>query len=446
MYHGGSNPVGKLSTMQESKATGYLNDLPAISYDFQAPIREYGQLTDKYRALKVLHLFLHDFGPQLAQTSVTLPADNPTDPGDAETLRYAVRDHNGSGFLFVNNHQRRMDMTAKPTCHITIQTEEQAVTFPEFSLRNGRSAIFPYNVPLGDLTLRCATVQPLCRISSDGADYIMFFGYPDIPAYYIFEKQQLQSIQAQEAEIEEDAEHLTAHVQQAGTESIITLQSLTGNTVHCVTLTREQAENAWKADVWGCERLILSSADVTWTTDEMNLCITDQETVTFLMFPDIDGGLEFDGQPLTGRQDGIFTSYTFSVPRQEIPLSVKALPDVEDGVRQWEINVAMDAMPALNDIFLRIDFEGDVGQLFLDDELVADWFYDGRVWEIGLKRFVDRLRAQPFRLRISPLLAEADIYLETTKPQYIDGRACTLKSVKAVPQYQRHIKNHVGVP
>ena len=30
MYHGGSNPKGKLSTLQESRATGYLNDLPEI--------------------------------------------------------------------------------------------------------------------------------------------------------------------------------------------------------------------------------------------------------------------------------------------------------------------------------------------------------------------------------------------------------------------------------
>jgi hypothetical protein len=440
MYHGGSHPVGKVSTMQESKATGYLNDVPIISYDFQAPIREFGQISDKYRALKVLHLFLHDFGAQLARTSVTLPADNPPDPGDTGTLRYAVRDHNGSGFLFVNNHQRRLDMTEKSPCNIAIQSHDQSVEFPEFSLKNGRFAIFPYNLSLGNITLHCATAQPLCRISIEEDDYVVFFAYPDIAAHYIFEKPQIQSIQAQGAEIEEDVERFIVHVQQVSMESVITLQSKAGNTVHCVTLTREQAENAWKADVWGHERLLLSSADVTWTADEMNLCITDQETATFSMFPDIDDGLEVDGQPLTGTQDGIFMTYTLSVLRQEIPVSVKSLTDAEDGARQWEINVEMDAMPALNDIFLRIDFEGDIGQLFLGDELVADWFYDGRVWEIGLKRFADRLRAQPFCLHISPLLAEADIYLETTKPQYVHGRTCTLKSVKAIPQYQLTIQ------
>jgi len=41
MHHGGSNPQGKLSTLQESQATGYPNDLPVICYDFQAPLGEF---------------------------------------------------------------------------------------------------------------------------------------------------------------------------------------------------------------------------------------------------------------------------------------------------------------------------------------------------------------------------------------------------------------------
>lgn len=35
MYHGGVNPDGKYTTLQESKATGYANDLPVKSYDFR---------------------------------------------------------------------------------------------------------------------------------------------------------------------------------------------------------------------------------------------------------------------------------------------------------------------------------------------------------------------------------------------------------------------------
>ena len=73
MYHGGANPEGKLSTLQESQATGYWNDLPVINYDFQAPLGQYGQVRSSYHALRLLHSFLNDFGARLAPLPMTSP-------------------------------------------------------------------------------------------------------------------------------------------------------------------------------------------------------------------------------------------------------------------------------------------------------------------------------------------------------------------------------------
>ena len=66
MYHGGINPEGKDTTLQESRATGYNNDLPVKSYDFQTCIRESGEVKESYGRLRRLHLFLEDFGEELA--------------------------------------------------------------------------------------------------------------------------------------------------------------------------------------------------------------------------------------------------------------------------------------------------------------------------------------------------------------------------------------------
>jgi beta-galactosidase len=43
MFQGGENPDGQRSTLEESQATGYPNDVPVKSYDFQAPLGEFGQ-------------------------------------------------------------------------------------------------------------------------------------------------------------------------------------------------------------------------------------------------------------------------------------------------------------------------------------------------------------------------------------------------------------------
>ena len=64
MFHGGTNPEGKTTTLQESQLTGYPNDLPLKTYDFQAPLGEFGQMHDSFRTLKTFNLFLKDWGPR----------------------------------------------------------------------------------------------------------------------------------------------------------------------------------------------------------------------------------------------------------------------------------------------------------------------------------------------------------------------------------------------
>lgn len=106
MYHGGSNPKGKLSTLQESRATGYLNDLPEINYDFNAPIRQYGTISDSYREIKLLALFLNDFGEDMASLRSEIPTIRIL-PGDMHTVRTACRHDADHGYVFFNNYQRR---------------------------------------------------------------------------------------------------------------------------------------------------------------------------------------------------------------------------------------------------------------------------------------------------------------------------------------------------
>src|ERR1035438_10449045 len=91
MFQGGENPEGKLSPLQESQATGYPNDVPIKSYDFQAPLGEYGQERASFRKLKVLQYFLNDFGADLAPMMVHAPDAIPKNPEDLSVPRASVR-------------------------------------------------------------------------------------------------------------------------------------------------------------------------------------------------------------------------------------------------------------------------------------------------------------------------------------------------------------------
>src|SRR5215475_9615531 len=106
MFHGGTNPDGKRTTLEESTATGYPNDVPVKSYDFQAPLGEFGQTRRSFALLKILNLFLNDFGSELAAMTSFFPAQLPATLDDVSTPRVAARVDGDHGFVFISNYQR----------------------------------------------------------------------------------------------------------------------------------------------------------------------------------------------------------------------------------------------------------------------------------------------------------------------------------------------------
>lgn len=103
---GGTNPEGVLSTMEESQVTGYSNDLQVKSYDYFAPIAEYGNVHGHYHSLRRVHAFVDNWGAAVAPLAPFLPELLPSSDTDTSVLRWAVRSDGRSGFVFVNNYVR----------------------------------------------------------------------------------------------------------------------------------------------------------------------------------------------------------------------------------------------------------------------------------------------------------------------------------------------------
>lgn len=231
MYHGGTNPEGKLSTLQETKASGSINDLPELSYDFRAPIREYGQLSDTYRELKLLTMFLKDFGSELCRMPADIPADNPLFPANVEDLRYSFRHDLSSGYLFVNNYQRRRPQAAHRDVRIRVPesvaptADGRRIEFPPIDVEDGDYFFLPFNLKVGNEVLETALVTPLCIVPGNGS------GPRPTWVFYAAYSQ---------------AERLLA---EGRTDLLYRFANGKKPTdVNIVTLTRKDALNAWKAD------------------------------------------------------------------------------------------------------------------------------------------------------------------------------------------------------
>jgi hypothetical protein len=84
LNHRGTNIKGVFSSLQVTKASCSLNDLLEYSYDFRAPIREYGQLSETYREIKFYLCFSTISDPPCAecprQSRITILRSRSTPP------------------------------------------------------------------------------------------------------------------------------------------------------------------------------------------------------------------------------------------------------------------------------------------------------------------------------------------------------------------------------
>lgn len=152
MYHGGTNPIGKLSSFEESKASGSPNNLAKLTYDFQAPIGEYGQLRHVYFDLRRLHTFIHQFQTIIARSVPIFPEKPVINPNDSHSLRYSIRydAESESGFIFINNYQRGLALSNHPDIQFKLKLPKQEILTPTISIKNGDVKILPFNLKTGD--------------------------------------------------------------------------------------------------------------------------------------------------------------------------------------------------------------------------------------------------------------------------------------------------------
>lgn len=175
VYHGGTNPDGKLTYLNECQktvATNY-NDLPVKSYDYQAPLNEFGLKNPVYYRLRPIHLFMHDFQETLAPMDAHFMNNQEIKKGDDSYLRWSYRSltpgpspkGEGSAFVFFNNYERLQKLTAKKD----VQFDVCGVKFPSkpTTIPADAIGILPVNVA----GIKYATAQLVAN--RDGKIYLM---------------------------------------------------------------------------------------------------------------------------------------------------------------------------------------------------------------------------------------------------------------------------------
>lgn len=322
MYHGGTNKIGELSTFNETKATGYPNDYPILSYDFQAPLSEYGEVREQYGLLNMLHMFVNDFGEEFAPM-IAVDSANSVAVDDTNSLRYGMRTNGKSGFVFVNHYQRLTELADIENAVISAENVE----FPPIDVKGEVSFFMPFNMKMGDSVLEYATAQPLCKCD----DTYFFAEIPNIKAEYKFSKG-------------------SANIVTVPFENAKYMRKLNG-TVYIGGGCNLYEENGQIHSVEDGEYICQK-----WNGSEF-------ETLTIVQ---------------SAKQSNVEITVVENAPFE--PKYKEELCIGGERELTWK-KINVDGGYG----FAEIDYVGDVAQIYADGELVADDYYYGKTWRVPCK-------------------------------------------------------------
>lgn len=436
------------------------NDLPAKSYDFQAPLGEFGQVRPHFHSLRRLHLFLRDFGVLLAPMPAQLPEDRPATAADHETVRWAVRTDGRSGFVFVSNYQRLQPLSAKPNVQFELCLPGGCLVLPSAPVTIPADTAFfwPFGMDLAGALLLSATAQPVCRMEEHGTHYFLFAETPGMPAEFVFPRGGLR-VEAVRGEVAETETELCIGSVAPGTDIAIHLWTEHGQHVAIVLLSPQQSLACWKGTFAGQERLFLSEACLTLSGETLRLSSHDPAHFSVGIFP-APALLVLSGSSVAGVADGLFQRFAALPPSASAPAvpvvweqikragpartirsgkeGVAEAPtdaDFEDAAR-WRLILPTETDSA-RDLLLRLFYVGDAAQMTLNGRLLTDNFFNGTVFEVGLKRFGPGIYTGELLLSVLPLRRDAPLYLpQDAWPDF--GGADSLAALRSAETVETH--------
>ena len=275
MYVGGTNPIGKISTYQSSG--------PRVSYDYQAPIREFGTLGTVMQETKKYNYFMNDFGTALAPAVAYLPTSNQ----DRNNLQWAIRLNNSTGYLFCSNYLYKHTRKDYKNVQFSVKLKNETICMPrkKVTVKGGTYFLWPFNQQLSDVSLKYSTTQPVCSLKEGNNNTYFFFQDDFIPGEYLIEQKDIQDIKVKNGTLSKEKNNYFIDRLTPGKECIIEITKNNGAMVRFVTLTEKESDHIWKGTIKGKEFVVISNSSLIYDNDKITL-IDEQPSTEAWIYKD----------------------------------------------------------------------------------------------------------------------------------------------------------------
>lgn len=421
VFHGGFNPTGGL--YQESKASGYPNDLPVSSYDFQAPLGEYGQVRPSYFLLKRLHQFVRCCGEKLAAMETFFPDEMPIGRQDMETPRLALRSDGDGGYLFFNTHQRNHHPAPIQNLEVVIRNDTaQESCYGPLRIPSGICGVFTLGQTWFGVTVEYMTLQPLWVGILDGQQTLVCSALEQVAPELILRGN--WNIVCRTAERIVQEQNVT-QVQglKPGRDCVV---DIAGENANLRILVLEEADGLrfYPVQKNGTAFAVLSDGIV--FEENEKLAVYGKPGARLWTYPCLKdtGACE---------KSGIFSEYRLpATPFSQLRKATEIQVEYEEKQKitkenpyapylfsppgicpEYRLKIPADLLDGPYDALLRFNIQADVVQLYADQLLIADDFIRGEPWSISLRRIRPYLAEhRELRLKCSPLAPQTEVYLE----------------------------------
>lgn len=427
VFQGGSNPKGKTGVFMNEAQT------PKISYDYQAPLGEFGQIRESYQRLKAHHYFALAFGKELCEMQTVLPEGaSLIDPKDLDTLRFAVRTDGKRGFLFLNNFQDHVKTKAKEKETVILHMEKEDIMFSNIGLAPDENCVLPFHMNLGGIDLVMATAQPVTVIrpgekSGKGFErgpVFVFLKPEGMDAVFRFEEGTVTDQGENQYDCASGREAEVFHVKKGTVEA----EEIT---VEILCLSRTLADQMYLLQN---ETLIFSQGAV--LEDERGIRLESVSAKNrVLTYP--KGAVELDAILMRDEGEEIFDVWSCDMEEREIPVTVR-----QTARFKYEITFPDNFMEGLKDALLQVNYSGDIGYAFLEGDMISDNFCNHNTWEIGLRTFADRLDKRPLTLSITPWREGVNVNVESAmaaRMEEVQTYTASLERMSVCPVYEKKI-------
>lgn len=173
--------------------------------------------------------------------------------------------------------------------------------------------------------------------------------------------------------------------------------------------------------------VLISEAPILYDGEKFSLENSDgkAETMEIAAYPAMKLKAQKGVKEIRTEKEGIWTVAKMEWGTDH-PKETELTP-VQCGPYRYTVQIP-EGYEDCKDVMLRIHYQGDVGQAFIDGKLVSDNFSNGAVWEIGLREVWKPEMGREVVILITPKKKDASVNVSST----MAGRTEMLKDAVAV--------------